>query len=101
MTDFEWLCKTVASAMKVAVFGIVVVVVVTLAAVYAIAATSHPRPKDYRITLYDGGQVISAWICHDYQFASGGVQLTLREGGEVHVRGTLIIEQVPARTEVR
>jgi hypothetical protein len=64
-------------------------------------AASQPRPKDYRITLYDGGQVISAWICHDYQFASGGVQLTLREGGEVHVRGTLIIEQVPARTEVR
>jgi hypothetical protein len=69
--------------------------------VISLALAASPSPKDYRITLYDGGQVISAWICHDYQFASGGVQLTLREGGEVHVRGTLIIEQVPARTEVR
>jgi hypothetical protein len=60
-----------------------------------------PRPTNYRATLYDGGQVISAWICHDYGSDGEGVRLTLREGCEVWVRGTLIIEQVPARTEVR
>jgi hypothetical protein len=67
----------------------------------ALAASSPPRPTNYRATLYDGGQVISAWICHDYGSDGEGVRLTLREGGEVWVRGTLIIEQVPARTEVR
>jgi hypothetical protein len=101
MTDFEWLCKTVASAMKVAVFGIVVVVVVTLAAVYAIAATSHPRPKDYRITLYDGGQVICAWKTADYFNAKGGGIVFNTDKGSVCIRGTYIIEEVPARTEVR
>jgi hypothetical protein len=60
-----------------------------------------PRPTNYRATLYDGGQVISAWICHDYGSDGEGVRLTLREGGTVWVRGTLIIEEVPARTEVR
>jgi hypothetical protein len=66
-----------------------------------VLSASHPRPTNYRATLYDGGQVISAWICHDYGSDGEGVRLTLREGGEVWVRGTLIIEQVPARTEVR
>jgi hypothetical protein len=102
MTDFEWLCKTVASAMKVAVFGIVVVVIVTLAAVYAIAATSHPRPTNYRATLYDGGQVISAWICHEAVGRGNAVHLRTIDGKEVSLYGgAVIIEQVPARTEVR
>jgi hypothetical protein len=65
------------------------------------ATGASPRPTNYRATLYDGGQVISAWICHDYGSDGEGVRLTLREGGTVWVRGTLIIEEVPARTEVR
>jgi hypothetical protein len=60
-----------------------------------------PRPKDYRITLYDGGQVICAWKTADYFNAKGGGIIFNTDKGSVCIRGTYIIEQVPARTEVR
>jgi hypothetical protein len=61
----------------------------------------HPSPKDYRITLYDGGQVICAWKTADYFNAKGGGIVFNTDKGSVCIRGTYIIEQVPARTEVR
>lgn len=69
------------------------------------ALASEQRSVNYRVTLYDGGQVIDAWICHDYNTGINGkgqgVRLTLRDGRHVWLRGTLIIEEVPAATEVR
>jgi hypothetical protein len=88
--------------LKAAIAGMIGVAMFPCVLVWgAILCSASPRPTNYRATLYDGGQVISAWICHDYGSDGEGVRLTLREGGEVWVRGTLIIEQVPARTEVR
>jgi hypothetical protein len=66
----------------------------------ALAASPH-RPKDYRITLYDGGQVICAWKTADYFNAKGGGIVFNTDKGSVCIRGTYIIEQVPARTKVR
>jgi hypothetical protein len=69
--------------------------------VISIAIAASPRPKDYRITLYDGGQVICAWKTADYFNAKGGGIVFNTDKGSVCIRGTYIIEQVPARTEVR
>jgi hypothetical protein len=59
------------------------------------------RPVEYRITLYDGGQSICSWVAAD---VSGNASTGLRfwtDKGTVHIGGTFIIEEVPARTETR
>jgi hypothetical protein len=88
--------------LKAAIAGMIGVAMFPCVLVWgAIICSASPRPKDYRITLYDGGQVICAWKTADYFNAKGGGIVFNTDKGSVCIRGTYIIEQVPARTEVR
>jgi hypothetical protein len=89
--------------LKAAIAGMIGVAMFPCVLVWGaiLCSASPPRPKDYRITLYDGGQVICAWKTADYFNAKGGGIVFNTDKGSVCIRGTYIIEQVPARTEVR
>lgn len=61
-----------------------------------------PPPVQYRVTLYDGGHPIDAWIVPNWhQSNSGAFHLTLPNGSSVWIQGTVIIEQQPAPTLTR
>jgi hypothetical protein len=89
--------------LKAAIAGMIGVAMFPCVLVWgAILCSASPRPTNYRATLYDGGQVISAWICHEAVGRGNAVHLRTIDGKEVSLYGgAVIIEQVPARTEVR